>query len=183
LWPAKFSPKHDSDFISHLEELRKRLILALIVFFVATITCYFFSHEILDFLIRPLQRFGQVQLFFQKPYEAFLTHLKVSALLGFIFSTPVLSAQLWLFVTPGLYASEKKMILPLALITFALFLVGAAFAYLVVIPWGLHFLLSYQTTGRRPGPCRRQMRSKVRCPKAVSWLPFDNSKENAVPRG
>lgn len=150
MWPEKFSLKPDSDFVSHLEELRRRLLIALIVFAVVTVASYFFSRQLLDLLIMPLRHYQEVELFFHKPYEAFLIHLKVAALSGIIISSPVLIAQSWLFISPGLYAHEKKIVIPLILISILMFLAGVAFAYGVVIPWGLHFLLSFQTEGIKP---------------------------------
>ena len=157
MWSAKSSPKYEpapntvaGDFLTHLEELRGRLIFSLAVFFIATLLSFFFSRTLLDFFIRPLTRFENITLYFQSPQEAFLTHLAASALAGFVLSTPFLLTQLWFFITPGLYASEKKIILSLALVSFFLFLIGALFAYLVVVPWGLRFLLSFQTENLKP---------------------------------
>jgi len=150
LWPEKFSLKPDPDFVAHLEELRRRLLIALIAFAIVTVASYFFSRQLLDLLIEPLRRYQDVELFFHKPYEAFLIHLKVAALSGILISSPVFITQLWLFISPGLYTHEKKIVIPLILISILMFLTGAAFAYGIVIPWGLHFLLSFQTEGMKP---------------------------------
>lgn len=139
-----------SDFVFHLEELRKRLLISIIAFVSATILCFIFSKELIDFLIEPLQKSQNAELFFHKPYDAFLTHLKVSGLVGLILSSPVLFSQAWLFLTPGLYPNERKLIFPLIFVSVLLFLIGASFAFFVVIPIGLHFLLSFQTEGLRP---------------------------------
>lgn len=139
-----------SDFLSHFEELRRRLLICLAVFSAASIVCYFFSSHLLEFFTTPLRRHDEVRLFFQKPYEAFVTHLKVAAVTGLVISSPVLFTQLWLFISPGLYPREKKIILPLILISLALFLFGIFFAFVLVIPWGLHFLLSYQSETLKP---------------------------------
>src|SRR3990167_5790390 len=72
LLPEKSLPKHESDFYSHLEELRSRIIVSAIVFFVASVFCFFFAKQILHFLIIPLQQRQEAILVFQKPYEAFL---------------------------------------------------------------------------------------------------------------
>ena len=137
-------------FISHLEELRKRLIVSLIAFLAASILAYFFSSPLLDFLTEPLRRFDQTALYFRRPFDAFVTHIKVAATAGFIFSTPVIFSQIWLFVKPGLYEDEKKIFASLTVISVILFLAGAAFAYYAAIPFGLHFLLSFQTEGLKP---------------------------------
>jgi len=143
-------PRHESGFLSHLEELRKRIIVSFLCFFAASVAAYFFSGTILDFLITPLARFQNSQLYFQKPYEAFLTHIKVAAFAGFVFSLPVLITQGWLFVSPGLFGHEKIIAALLSLICLFLFLVGAGFAYWVVVPWGIHFLLEFQTESLKP---------------------------------
>ncbi len=139
-----------SDFLSHLEELRRRLIFFLTVFGLAFIVCLFFTHPLLDFLTFPLRQFDRAELYFQKPVEAFLIHLTVAGLAAFFLSSPIFFWQLWLFIAPGLYSREKKFILQLVGSCALLFFVGAAFGYYLVIPWGLHFLLSFQTQTVRP---------------------------------
>ncbi|MDP3920108.1 MAG: twin-arginine translocase subunit TatC [Candidatus Omnitrophota bacterium] len=138
------------EFLSHLEELRKRLIVSAIAFGLGAILCYFFSGRLIEYLIHPLHRFENAELIFQTPYEAFLTHLKVAGLGGLVLSSPVLFTQMWLFVSPGLYEQEKKSVIPLIVVSFLLFLCGTGFAYYLVIPLGLHFLLSFQTESLRP---------------------------------
>lgn len=140
-----------SEFEPHFEEVRRRLLISFWFFLVAAIFCYFFSSQLLDLLIRPLKTYdANVVLYFQKPYEAFLTHIKVACTAGLILSCPVIFSQIWLFLAPGLYEREKKMTMPLILITTLLFLFGVWFGYAWVIPWGIHFLLSYQTEMMRP---------------------------------
>lgn len=138
------------EFIYHLEELRKRIIFCLAVLLIASIGSYFFASDLLNILTAPLRRYSENALFFTKPHEAFLTHLKVAGITGLLISIPVIFYNLWKFVTPGLYASEKKVIFPVTLISIVLFMIGAYFAYAVVIPVGLHFLLSFQTEGLQP---------------------------------
>ncbi len=161
LSPAKFSPKPDfpkrwtggrvaGDFVSHLEEFRRRLITCLIIFAAATFAAYFFARPILDWLTWPLRQYGVTNLYFQKPHEAFFIYMKTAGFTGLFFSLPFLFYQLWCFVSPGLYDNEKKFILPLVLISTALFLCGALFGYYFVIPVGLGFLLSFQTESLKP---------------------------------
>lgn len=138
------------EFVSHLEELRKRLIISLCAFSLAAAVSYFFSGTLIDLLIAPLRSHRNAQLIFQTPYEAFLIHIKVAALCGLVISLPILFIQFWLFVAPGLYQKEKKTVLPLALSSVVLFLFGAAFAYFLIVPVGLDFLLSFETESMRP---------------------------------
>jgi sec-independent protein translocase protein TatC len=140
-----------SDFAPHAEEFRKRLLISLSVFLAASVLAYFFSHAILEFLTRPLRESPySAELIFQKPYEAFVIHLKVSAFAGFIISLPVLLTQLWLFAAPGLYEKEKKVFLPIIFISIALFWAGVLFAYYLAVPWALQFMLGFQTETLRP---------------------------------
>lgn len=138
------------DFLSHLEELRRRLIFCLVVFGLASAAAYFYSHPLLDFLTEPLRKYQNVQLIFQAPHEAFVIHLKAAMLAGLLASSPVVITQAWLFVSPGLYPKEKRILIPLILISVILFLSGAFFAYAYVIPWGLCFLLSFATEHLKP---------------------------------
>ena len=101
-------------------------------------------------MIYPLRDFTGATLYFQAPYEAFLAYLKVSLLSGLLAASPVLFTELWLFMAPGLYRHERRIFLPLILVSVLLFLVGAAFAFWFLIPFGLRFLLSFQTESLRP---------------------------------
>lgn len=139
-----------TDFTDHLEELRKRIFISLMTFILSSIVAYFFSHYFIEFLISPLKRHKEAELIFQTPYEAFLTHIKVSGFAGLLFSLPVIFFQFWFFISPGLYAREKKTILPLCFVSIALFFTGACLAFFLVIPMGLAFLLSFQTDSLRP---------------------------------
>ena len=138
------------DFIPHLEELRRRLIVCGLFFLAFTALSWFFAKQILDFLTALLQSFHVLNLYFQKPFEAFVIHLKAAAFAGLILSLPVLFTQGWLFVAPGLYEKEKKIFLPLIFVSVALFVIGVFFAYAFVIPWGLGFLLGFETDTLKP---------------------------------
>lgn len=141
----------EADFISHLEELRRRLLVALAAFVAASIACYFFSDSLLLFLTLPLDRTaGGTALYFQTPYEALMIRLKVAALAGLVVSCPVLFAEAWFFVSPGLYPHEKRPATFLALASVVLFLAGGVFAYAAVVPFSLNFFLSFQTDQIRP---------------------------------
>ncbi len=138
------------DYIPHLEELRKRIFICLGVFLAASLTAYFFSKQLLEIFTWPLRLYHSESLVFQKPYEAFLIHLKVAAFTGFVASLPVTLTQLWLFITPGLYKKEKQVFLSVAAISICLFWIGVLFSYFLVIPWGLRFMLEFQTPSLVP---------------------------------
>lgn len=149
---GKFSRKLDvsPEFISHLEELRKRLIISLVAFAAISIGAYFFSHQIIDFLIVPLERAGNPRLYFHKPYEAFMVHIGAAALAGFVLSAPVYLTQLWIFVAPALYQHEKKIFMGVLAGSLVLFSLGAVFAYYVMVPWGIAFLMEFRTDRLEP---------------------------------
>lgn len=89
-------------------------------------------------------------LFFHSPYEAFLIHLKTAVCVGVIGATPFFLIELWLFVTPGLHAKERRALALLALFSVLFFLGGAAFAFWILVPWALQFFLNFQTPSLQP---------------------------------
>ncbi len=139
-----------ADFLSHLEEVRRRLLIILAALTLAAAAGFFFADPLLTFLLRPLKDIEAAGLVFHKPHEAFMIHVQVAMLAGFLFSSPVIFLQAWRFAAPGLYAHEKKAATAVALWSVLLFAVGIAFAYAVAIPWGLRFLLGFQNADLRP---------------------------------
>lgn len=136
--------------LDHLEELRWRLLASLAAIGIVTLIATFFSKPLLDFLITPLRNLGDYTLYFHSPYEGFLTHFKVALLTGVIAASPVIFTELWLFVVPALHRKEKKLIATLVGASVILFLIGAALAFWVIIPWSLEFFLSFQSDSLRP---------------------------------
>jgi len=154
-WLARSSRKSKlikrSSVLDHLEELRKRLLISLAAITIFSIAAGFFSRPLIDFLTAPLREGGGHQdLYFTAPYEAFLVHIKVSILAGLLFGSPVVFSQLWLFVSPGLHPSERRIVFPLTLVSVFLFLAGAAFAFWGIVPVGLRFLLAFETSSVQP---------------------------------
>ncbi len=129
-------------FTEHLEELRKRLFICIGVIISFSFVAYFFSSELLDFLTKPNPG---VQLQILRPTGGFIVHLKVSFFAALVFSIPVLIYQFWQFIAPGLFLNEKKYVFPVILFTILCFISGALFAYYVVLPFGLAFLLGFET--------------------------------------
>lgn len=133
--------------LDHLIELRKRLLISVAALLVSGAVCFYFADAILAFLVEPLKKgFGPAQgrLVYTKLYEAFFVELKVALFGAFFISFPITANQLWAFIAPGLYAKEKKALLPFLLATPVLFLSGAAFAYYLVMPTAFHFFLNFQ---------------------------------------
>lgn len=137
--------------IDHLIELRQRLMLAVGGFVAAFIVCYVFSQQIYGFLAAPLadilqQQTGQERrMIFTALYEAFFTYLKVAMWGALMISFPWWATQLWLFIAPGLYRSEKRAVMPFLIATPFFFAAGAAFCYYLVIPAAWHFFLSFES--------------------------------------
>jgi sec-independent protein translocase protein TatC len=137
--------------LDHLIELRNRLIWAAGAILVAFIVCYQFKVQIYDFLARPLANAfaGEPdrKMIFTGLTEAFFTEVKVSLWAAICIAFPVVAVQIWKFVAPGLYKTERGAFLPYLFATPVLFIMGAALAYFVVIPYAFKFFLSFETPG------------------------------------
>ena len=129
--------------MEHLLELRRRLIYALIAFGICFGICFGFSTQILRFLERPLAATTNHLIYTALP-EIFFTQVKVAMFGGVCLGFPMIAAQLWMFVAPGLYKHEKRAFLPFLLWTPVLFAIGAAFAYYVMMPFMVQFFGAYQ---------------------------------------
>ncbi len=135
--------------IEHLTELRKRLIHCVLAFIVCMVACFAVWEPIFNLLTAPicdalLQRNQECSLILIKLQEGFFVAVRISLMGGFVLSFPFLSFQLWRFVAPGLYKKEKNAFLPFMLASPFMFLVGAAFAFFIVIPLAFNFFLSFQ---------------------------------------
>ena len=138
-------------FISHLVELRQRLINSFIFLFSFFVVCYFFSEEIYSFLVQPYAdavKDDNVnrRLIFTALQETFLTYLRVSFFAALFVSSPIILMQIWKFVAPGLYKNEKKAILPYLIATPILFLFGGMLVYYLIMPLAIKFFLSFEAS-------------------------------------
>ncbi|HDI78386.1 MAG TPA: twin-arginine translocase subunit TatC, partial [Desulfobacteraceae bacterium] len=132
-------------FMSHLEELRKRLINCAISVGLGFIICYLFKEELFKILMLPLKNQmpeGDRVIFTNLP-EMFFTYIKTAFVGGIVLSSPFIFHQLWLFIAPGLYQHEKRYLIPFVLSSSLLFLAGTLFAYFVVCPFGFKFFLGF----------------------------------------
>ncbi len=154
--PAPPAPEEDviddkpMPLLEHLIELRSRLMWSLGAFLLAFFVCYHFSADLYGFLAEPLAKVeerlgGSQRMIYTSLTEGFFTYLKVAMFGGAFIAFPVMATQLWLFVAPGLYRSEKKALLPFLLASPVLFVMGAALAYYFVFPIAWGFFLSFQT--------------------------------------
>jgi len=127
-------------FLDHLEDLRWRLLKAVISLIVAAGGCFYFADQILTFIIKPL---GDTQLFVTEVTGSFYAYLKISLIAGVMAALPLIFYQLWSFISPGLYREEKIYVLPLVAASTLLFIGGAAFCYYLILPIALSFLIGY----------------------------------------
>jgi len=151
----------------HLSELRKRILISLIAVTISFGVCFYYSEYIFRILTLPLH--GVLSLSLKKPFisfkatenpgsglvflapaEAFWMHLKISLISGIVVSSPVIFYEIWKFVSPGLLQKEKKYALPFVIITTWLFLIGALFCFIIVLPFAINFLLTYKTQNMKP---------------------------------
>lgn len=134
----------------HLEELRSRLIRALLAVFVGAVLCYVFISYIQAFLMWPVSAIYQAHglesaIRTMGPAEQFMTDLKVAIIMGLILSAPYSIMQIWGFIAAGLYPQERKWVRAFAPVSVVLFFTGALFLIVVVNPLLLSFLLTYRT--------------------------------------
>jgi sec-independent protein translocase protein TatC len=137
--------------LEHLVELRRRLIWSLFAVFVAFLVCFWFAKPIYNLLLWPYRLAigtdAPIDMIYTAPQEFFFTEVKL-ALFGAIFiAFPVIASQIYMFVAPGLYRSERRAFVPFLIATPILFLCGAALAYFVTMPLAMKFFLSMQQTG------------------------------------
>jgi sec-independent protein translocase protein TatC len=158
--PASPDEEHDPDwdesgaegeksgrmsFLEHLDELRRRIVYALIAIVGGFLIACLFITPIFDFIMTPMQAAlgpGQT-LIFTEPTEALMLYLKMALLVGILIASPGVMSQVWLFVAPGLYSNEKKLAIPFVLMSSFFFIAGAVFSHYVVFPLTWKFFQSF----------------------------------------
>jgi sec-independent protein translocase protein TatC len=145
-------------FTNHLEELRRRLITSFVAVGIGFVASYAFKEKLFYILVAPLQqamKSGDSLIYTHLP-EAFFTFLKTALISGILLASPVLLYQFWMFIAPGLYDREKKLMIPILFLSTLFFTGGALFGYFIVFPWGFKFFLSFATDTIRPMPSMRE---------------------------
>ncbi len=143
--------------LSHLIELRKRLLYCMAFFALAFATSYYFSEYIYSFLLQPLiTAFGEEglenrRMIYTGLHEAFFTYLRLAFFSALFFSLPIVLNQIWKFIAPGLHQHEQRAFAPVLFMTPILFLMGAALAFYVVFPLAWNFFLSFETSALETG--------------------------------
>ncbi|MBA4367059.1 MAG: twin-arginine translocase subunit TatC [Desulfobacterium sp.] len=132
-------------FTAHLEELRTRLIRCFIAIGVGFAISYGFKEKLFEILMSPLVTVmkGETKMIFTGLAEAFFTYMKVAFLSGLLLASPVIFFEFWMFVSPGLYKKERKVLIPIMVLSTAFFLGGALFGYFIVFPYGFEFFLGF----------------------------------------
>lgn len=132
-------------FLEHLEELRTRLIRSTIGIAVGCVIAFIFLNRIFEFVMRPLQEMlpqGGSLITTEAP-EFFMLYLKVGFLVGAMIAFPFVVWQFWLFVAPGLYAREKRLVIPFVVLSTVCFAGGALFAHYIAFPWTWRFFIGF----------------------------------------
>ena len=133
-------------FLEHLDELRQRIVRSLLALVVCFVVAYYYVQKLEDFVYKPLKvlfKTGKFQ--YTEPTEAFMLGIKIAALVGLLGAMPVILYQLWRFIAPGLYANEKKFVIPFVALSTGFFTLGAAFAHYIAFPWAVVFFASFET--------------------------------------
>jgi len=137
--------------IQHLLELKRRLIYALLSLLACTLVAYQFAPLIYGFLVEPLAHAfpdpSHRRLIYTGLTEAFVVYLKLAVFAGFFAAFPIIAAQLYCFLAPGLYKKERRALLPYLITSPVLFVGGAAFAYYIIFPAAWQFFLGFESTG------------------------------------
>jgi sec-independent protein translocase protein TatC len=141
--------------IQHLVELRQRLIWAVGAFFVAFLICFFFAKGIFNLLVVPFQWAvdwaglddREVELIYTAPQEFFFTQIKIAMFGGLVLAFPMIAAQIYKFVAPGLYRNERQAFLPFLVASPLLFLLGGALVYFFFTPMVMWFFLAMEQSG------------------------------------
>ena len=143
----------EGTFVSHLTELRSRLVKSLIFIFIVFVIAYIFAENIYIFLVDPYAQAVKDdgvnrRLIFTALHETFIAYLKVAFFAAIFLGSPVILTQIWKFIAPGLYKNEKKALLPYLIATPVLFLLGGILVYYLVMPLAIKFFLSFESSGQ-----------------------------------
>jgi sec-independent protein translocase protein TatC len=141
-------------FLSHLKELRDRLVISIIGLGAAFLVTYSFKEHIFKFLMRPFIQVmpAKSSFIFVGITEAFVTYFKISIVAALFLAAPLILYEFWLFVAPGLYEKEKKYVYPFIIFGSICFLSGALFCYFVILPYLYKFFVSYSADFIIPMP-------------------------------
>jgi sec-independent protein translocase protein TatC len=134
-------------FLEHLEELRKRIINSVLGIAVGIVFSFFYIQRIYDFLTGPaIATLPEgSKLIYTQPTEAFALYIQISLISGVVLAAPWIMFQVWMFIAPGLYANEKRFVIPFVLFSSVGFVAGAAFNHYVAYPFIMTYFASFNT--------------------------------------
>lgn len=135
----------EMSLIDHLQELRRRLIVCIVVVLITSSVSYFYAAELIHLITAPAGK-----LYYMRPAEAFFAQLKVSLFAGFLLGLPVILYQTWAFVVPALTKQERKMSMFLVPASVLLFFIGLTFSYVLVLPAGIKFFMGFASDELQP---------------------------------
>ena len=141
------SPGGKMSFLEHLDELRKRLVNAVLAIGVGILVTFAFIQPIFNFLLAPTRKVlpPGVKLIYTQPGEAFGLYITVSLIAGIVVAAPFIMYQVWGFIAPGLYSKEKRLAIPFVLLTTVGFLLGASFNHFIAFPFMMRFFASFSS--------------------------------------
>jgi sec-independent protein translocase protein TatC len=148
--PVETDPERDEQeeltgqmsFLDHLEELRKRIIHSLIAVAVAFGVCWYFAHRLFNIVTVPLRKTG-AELIVTSLTGGFNLEIKIAILAAIFLAAPFILAQVWLFISPGLYKHERRYALPFILSSSLLFILGGLFGYFIAFQYAAQFLIDW----------------------------------------
>ena len=162
--PEDLNSQQKMPLLDHLIELRNRLMYSVAAILVGFLVCYVFADEIFAFLVKPLAEIyaGQEgrRMIFTGLTETFFTYIKVAFFAGAFLTFPFVASQMWMFVAPGLYRTEKRAFLPFLVVTPILFFLGGALVYYLIFPMAWRFFLSFETVAA-PGVLPIELEARV----------------------
>ena len=148
----------EMSLIDHITELRKRLLWSFLYIILIFIICFYFADQLFAFLATPLVNLMDTEngqgFIYTALQEAFFTELKIAFFFALFFSFPLIAIQIWKFIAPGLYKSEKNAFLPFLIATPVLFFAGGSMVYYLISPIAWKFFLSYQNLNASGIPIR-----------------------------
>lgn len=130
-------------FIEHLEELRKRILWAVVSVAATFAACWIFAGDLYEIASAPIRMNPAVTLSVSRPQDIFGLHMKVTLVASIFFAAPLILTQAWLFISPGLHRHERRYAIPFVLSASVLFIAGGAFGYFVAFPVALTYLLDW----------------------------------------
>lgn len=138
-------PIAEMSVVDHLQELRRRLIIASIAVGVASIACFYFVDDLLRWITQPAGK-----LYYLNPAEGFFAYMKVTVFAGFLLALPIVLYQAWAFVVPALTRSEMRLAIILVPASVILFFIGITFSYFFVLPMALKFFMGFANESLQP---------------------------------